>query len=117
VRSVVVSEDAESELELVYDYLSVFGEQTAEKFLSAYEKFLSAYEKFLSAYEKCIGMLEDGVVEFPLSRHPKLRAAGYRVALVSSYLVLYRLTAPEEVHVAHILHQSQEYARLVAEIH
>ena len=110
MRSVVVSEDAESELELVYDYLSVFGEQTAEK-------FLSAYEKFLSAYEKCIGMLEDGVVEFPLSRHPKLRAAGYRVALVSSYLVLYRLTAPEEVHVAHILHQSQEYARLVAEIH
>ena len=52
MRSVVVSEDAESELELVYDYLSVFGEQTAEKFLS-------------SAYEKCIGMLEDGVVEFP----------------------------------------------------
>ena len=104
MRSVVVSEDAESELELVYDYLSVFGEQTAEKFLS-------------SAYEKCIGMLEDGVVEFPLSRHPKLSAAGYHVVLVNSYLVLYRLTAPEEVYVAHIFHQSQEYARLVAEIH
>ena len=102
MRSVVVSEGAESELELVYDYLSVFGEQTAEK--------------FLSAYEKCIDMLEDGVIEFPLSRHPKLRAAGYHVALVNSYLVLYRLTAPEEVYVAHIFHQSQDYARLVAEI-
>ena len=102
MRSVVVSEDAEGELELIYDYLSVFGEQTAEK--------------FLGAYEKCVGTLEDGVVEFPLSRHPKLRAAGYRVALVNSYLVLYRLTAPDEVHIAHIFHLSQEYARLVAEI-
>lgn len=65
---------------------------------------------------KRIGTLEDGVADFPLSRHPKPRAAGYHVTLVSSYPIPYCLTAPDEVHIAHIFHQSQEYARLVAEI-
>lgn len=100
MREVIISEDAESELALVYDYLSMFGATTADK--------------FLDAYEKCIAALEDGTVEFPLSRHPELREAGYRVALVNSYLVLYRATSPDEVHVAHLFHQSQDYAALVA---
>ncbi len=101
MRRVVVSQDAESELELIYDYLGIFGAMTAEK--------------FLDAYEKCVSTLEEGVVEFPLSRHPKLRQSGYRVAFVNSYLVLYRVTAQDEVHVAHIFHQSQDYAKLVVE--
>ena len=99
MRKVVISQDAESELELIYGYLSIFGARTADR--------------FLDAYEECVSTLEEGVVEHPLSRHPELRRSGYRVALVNSYLVLYRVAAHDEVHVAHVFHQSQDYAKLV----
>ena len=90
--------------------------QLGSQLATMIRSFLGSGGPHAGAYEKCVGTLEDGVVEFPLSRHPKLRAAGYRVALVNSYFVLYRLTVPDEVHIARIFHQPQEYARLVAEI-
>ena len=46
-----------------------------------------------------------------LSRMPELAARGYRPFFVKRYVVLYRV-ANDLVVVAHIFHQTQDYARL-----
>lgn len=48
----------------------------------------------------------------PLSHLPELAALGYRSAPVGNYLFLYRVM-DDWVVVAHVFHQSQDYARLV----
>ena len=47
-----------------------------------------------------------------LSRLPELAARGYRSMLVNSYIALYKVE-DDVVVVAHIFHQSQDYARLI----
>lgn len=47
-----------------------------------------------------------------LSRMPELAARGYRPLLVNRYIALYKVVG-EEVVIAHIFHQSQDYAKLV----
>ena len=66
--------------------------------------------------EDRIAMLEQGVIEFPVARDPALSAAGYHATLVKSYVILYTVTEEGEVRIAHVFHQSQDYASLVIEI-
>lgn len=47
-----------------------------------------------------------------LSRMSELAARGYRPLLVNRYIALYKVVG-EEVVIAHIFHQSQDYAKLV----
>ena len=47
-----------------------------------------------------------------LSRMPELAVRGYRVLFVDSYFALYRVEG-DLVVVAHIFHQTQNYAKLV----
>ena len=101
MRNVTVGDAAEAELSLIVEYLSFFGASTADDFIDAYESKIES--------------LREGVVEYPLSRHKRLARAGYRVALVKNYIVLYRVVSEDFVFVAHIFHQSQDYARLVTE--
>ena len=71
---------------------------------------------FVREFDNKIKMLEEGVVEFPIVRHPELAGAGYHVALVKNYLMLYRVNDMNVVQVAHVFHQSQDYAVLVEEL-
>lgn len=102
VREVIVSATARHELRLIVDYLSVFGKATARS--------------FVREFDRKVGMLREGSVEFPIARHQKLAAAGYRVALVNSYLMLYQVADDGAVRIAHVFHQSQDYAACVADV-
>ena len=99
MRNVIITETAEGELRLINEYLQFFGPKTAESFVDAVAARISA--------------LKEGVVEFPIARDPDLAQAGFRVALVKSYLMLYRIADNGDVHVAHVFHQSQDYTKLV----
>ena len=101
MRNVIVTNTAEGELRLINEYLAFFGPRTADS--------------FVDAVAKAIATLKDGVVEFPPSRDPDLADAGFHVVLVKSYFMLYRITDNGDVHVAHVFHQSQDYAKLVTE--
>ena len=103
MREVVVSATARSELRNIASYLASFGSGTARS--------------FAREFDRKVASLKEGVVEYPHARHPELAAAGYRVALVKSYLLLYKVGPDGSVSIAHVFHQSQDYARLVAEIH
>ena len=102
MRNVVVSDAAEAEIGLINEYLSVYSTKTADA--------------FLDAVDDKIDLLEQGVVEFPLARDPDLAEAGYRSALVNNYLMLYTVEENGDAHIAHIFHQSQDYASLATEI-
>ena len=47
-----------------------------------------------------------------LSRMPELAAKGYRPLFVKNYVALYKVH-DDAVVIAHIFHQSQDYARLI----
>ena len=102
MRKVIVTDAAEAEIGLINEYLSVYSIDTANA--------------FLGAVEARIDMLEQGVVEFPVARDPVLANAGYRYTFVKSYLMLYTVAKNGDVHIAHVFHQSQDYAALVGEI-
>jgi len=89
---------AEKELDAIVSYLSNFSSKTANDFLDEYTKQL--------------GFLCNGIVEYPLSRISELAELGYHTALVNKYLFLYYIDKNKLV-VAHIFHQSQNYAALV----
>lgn len=72
MRNVIVSETAEDELRLINEYLSFYSVRAADSFVDAVEDKIS--------------MLKEGVVEFPVARDSDLAQAGFRIALVKSYL-------------------------------
>lgn len=67
---------------------------------------------FLESIQRAI----DITCEFPtmhaMSRMPELAELGYRVMLAGSYVLLYTFEEGT-VFIAHVLHQRQDYARLV----
>ena len=89
---------AEREVEAIVDYLAGFGPQTARHFTTAYRRQLE--------------LLTSGVVDYGLSRMPELAELGYHACRVNTYVMLYCYEG-DAVVVAHVFHQSQDYARLV----
>ena len=90
---------------------------SAERELDAIVSYLSslspkAASSFLDEYTKQLGFLCEGIVEYPLSRMSELAELGYRTALVNKYLFLYYID-DDMLVVAHVFHQSQNYAALV----
>lgn len=102
MRNVIVTEAAEGELRFINEYLAFFGPGTADSFVDAVAERIST--------------LKEGIVEFPISRDPDLAKAGFHAALVKSYIMLYRVAENGDVYVAHVFHQSQDYAKLVTEM-
>lgn len=94
-----ILETANHELEDIVSYLASHGKHTAEAFINEYAKQLD--------------LICSGTVSYGLSRMPELALLGYRTALVGSYGILYYFEN-DFVVVAHIFHQSQDYAALVA---
>lgn len=101
MRNVIIADTAEGELRLINEYLAFFGAQTADSFVDAVQDKVS--------------MLKEGVVEFPLAKDPDLAQAGFHAALVKNYVMLYSIADNGDVYVAHVFHQSQDYAKLVVE--
>ena len=86
------------ELEGVVEYLLAFGQGTASSFLDEWEAMIEG--------------LRDGVVEHRLSRLEPLARLGYHTVLVKGYVVLF-FNEGDEVVVAHLFHQSQDYTGIV----
>jgi plasmid stabilization system protein ParE len=89
---------AQRELENTVEYLFGFGPNTAQAFLAEWESVLES--------------LRDGLVEYRLSRFEPLAKLGYRSVLMKSYVVLY-FKEKDDVVIAHLFHQSQDYANIV----
>ncbi len=89
---------AQKELESIVAYLSSLG--------------LGAARSFLGEWETAIEGLRDGVVEHRLSRFETLARLGYRTIIVGSYIILYFKEGDVAI-VAHLFHQSQDYANIV----
>lgn len=86
------------EVEDIVAYLASHGVQTARRFTREYRRQLE--------------LLASGVVDYGLSNLPELAALGYHACLINSYVMLYYYEG-DKVVVAHVFHQSQDYARLV----
>ncbi len=96
--NVKIQPTALRELENTVEYLLGFGPNTASS--------------FLNEWEATIEELHDGVVEHSLSRFDTLARLGYRTALMKHYVILY-FEEGDTVVVAHLFHQSQDYANIV----
>lgn len=71
-----------------------------------------AARTFLDGFVRQVDALCEHPNMRPLSHLPELAELGYRSAPVGNYLFLYRVT-DDEIVIAHVFHQSQDYARLV----
>ena len=67
---------------------------------------------FPDKYRSQLQLLQSGVVDYGLSKLPELAVLGYHACLVNSYVMLYYYDN-EDVVIAHVFHQSQDYAALV----
>lgn len=86
------------ELEGIVEYLAGFGPNTARSFLDEWETMLEG--------------LRDGTVEHRLSRFSTLARLGYHTVLMKGYIALY-FREEGVVVIAHLFHQSQDYANIV----
>ncbi len=71
-----------------------------------------AAQSFMDSFEDIITLIAETPELFALSRMEELAAKGYRTALVKNYGMLYTIRE-DKVIIAHIFHQTQDYARLV----
>lgn len=97
---VVVTDEAKEDLEAAVLYLteSLGAPAAAGDPLDAFDGFVAKVEAFPLMH--------------PTARESRLAHLGYRKAALEGYLALYRVKG-EKVYVAHVFHQSQDYARLV----
>ena len=96
----VILDEAQREYRQIVDYLAriLCSPQAAAAFVDGFERILS--------------LVVDDPQLFAVSQLRELAARGYRTAFVGNYAMLYRLEG-DLVAVAHIFHQTQDYARLV----
>ncbi len=71
-----------------------------------------AAAKFMDEFGRQLDLVCEMPESRPLSRVPELAEMGFRPMLVNRYVALYRFDG-EKVVVAHIFHQTQDYAALV----
>jgi plasmid stabilization system protein ParE len=96
----LLTEQAALEYEAIVKYLchSLHSPQAAQNFEAEFLRVV----KLASAEPEL----------FPLSRHEHLANQGYRVLLIHRYIALYTCRE-NQIIVAHIFHQTQDYTRLV----
>lgn len=71
-----------------------------------------AARHFMVEFDAQVESVRDYPEAFSLCHLPELAARGYRSVSVMRYTLLYTVRG-DEVIIAHIFHQSQDYARLV----
>ena len=89
---------AEHEVDEIVSYLLGHGVNTAHRFIDKYRSQLE--------------LLASGIVDYGLSFLPELSELGYHACLVNTYVMLYYYEG-DDVVIAHVFHQSQDYASLV----
>lgn len=97
---VLVADEAVTDLESIVSYLSgpLAEPGAAGSLMDAFDEFIQNVSAFPEMY--------------PAVRESRLKRLGYRKAALKKYIALYRVQ-DEDVLVAHVFHQSQDYARLV----
>ena len=98
--NVTITPEARREYEQVLSYLS--------KVLNS----PGAARRFADEFDHQLDSIRDNPELHALSRMPELAARGYRALIVNTYIALYKI-AGDSIVIAHIFHQSQDYARLV----
>ena len=98
--SVTIAAEARREYEQIVSYLA------------GTLKSPSAARGFADEFDRQVSHIRENPELHALSRMPELAAKGYRPLLVKSYVALCKI-AGESIVIAHIFHQSQDYARLV----
>lgn len=89
---------AEQEVDDIVEYLMGHGINIARRFLAKYRQQLE--------------ILQSGVADYGLSFLRELRGLGYHACSVNSYVMLCYYEGSDVV-IAHVFHQSQDYASLV----
>lgn len=69
-------------------------------------------KRFMHEFDKQVALITADPGLYALSRVDALAELGYRSAIVNNYIMLY-YTVEDTVHIAHVFHQSQDYARYV----
>ena len=90
---------------------------TAEKDVEEIVAYLlkhsaQAAATFADKYRGQLQLLSSGVVDYGLSHIKELAERGYHSCRVNSYVLLY-FYEDDEIVIAHVFHQRQDYARLV----
>lgn len=98
VFRVVILETAGREYRDIVDYL-------ARVLLSP-----QAARSFALSFREQVRLVSRAPEARPLSALPEVAALGYRPCPVKGYLFLYRVRG-DRVEIAHVFHQSQDYAR------
>lgn len=98
--SVTIASEAMREYEQILSYLS------------GTLKSPGAAKGFADEFMRQVDSVRDNPELHALSRMPELAAKGYRPLFIKNYVVLYKVHDGAIV-IAHIFHQSQDYARLV----
>lgn len=96
----IIAREAQREYESVVSYL-------ASTLLSP-----AAARDFMDEFDRQVALACEMPLMHPLSHLPELAALGYRPMHVKRYVALYKVVG-EQIVIAHIFHQTQDYARLV----
>ncbi len=86
--------------------------RTIASYLAEVLKSPQAAANFMDTFDRQLSLIAETPEIFALSRVPELAARGYRTALANNYIMLYKVHEGMVV-VAHVFHQTQDYARLV----
>ena len=100
---------------MAHEYLILEGAQHdyegIVRYLAANLANPSAALQFMDEFDRQIEAVCENPCMHALARMPELAALGYRPFFVNSYVALYTVRE-NVVVVAHVFHQSQDYARL-----
>ena len=97
---VVILAEAQREYERIVSYLAVTAKSPA------------AAKAFMEEFDHQVEIIANYPLLHPLSHLHELACKGYRSFAVGKYHVLYK-SHNSTVVIAHVFHQSQDYARLV----
>lgn len=76
------------------------------------EVSLSATKTFMASFTEVLDNIGSELVEHRRTRIPKLASQGYRTALFDHYVLLYKKEG-DTAFIAHVFHQSRNYAKLI----
>ena len=98
--SVRLAQAAEEDAAAIVDYLAgtLISPQAADRFVATFVDVIATLETLPESY--------------PPVEEPILQGRGYRKAQITNYLAIFRVE-DKTVYVVRIVHQSQDYARLL----
>lgn len=93
-------------------------EDAQKEYLSIIEYLIKVLQSpqaatsFMNEFDQQIERIASNPEIFAISKMPELAARGYHTAFINRYVMLYK-TVGHIIYIAHIFHQTQDYARLL----